>query len=157
MSNTHTQDRYPLTIEQLFANGCARWGQDSLLETAEHIRGDLARGTLLPGIETPVIGHNNITFTLGPFPHGYDGISVLVNDIERFRGYQDWDSDLWQDGQRDWTWFRHNDPGATQHELLPEYFRFAYMEGNRVADYTKAGKWTVNGDWIEMADGPSKF
>lgn len=146
----------------LFINGIARWGFDSILQTPAELLGDAQQGTPLPNIPVPTIGKHNITFHLGPFPppdkkgNVYDGISILVNDVERFRGYQDWDDELWYDGQRDWTWNRHQDPGAPKGETLPEYFRFAYMEGNHVADYTKAGKWDVDGNWIPMAKGPSK-
>ncbi|KAL1304224.1 hypothetical protein AAFC00_000644 [Neodothiora populina] len=146
----------------LFINGIARWGFDSILQTPAELLGDAQQGTLLPHVPAPIIGQHNITFTLGPFPpedkHGnvYDGISILVNDVERFRGYRDWDGDLWHDGQREWTWNRHRDPGAPKDADLPEYFRFAYMDGNHVADYTKAGKWDVDNSWIPMASGPSK-
>ena len=147
----------------LFINGIARWGFDSILQTPAELLGDAPKGSLLPHVPTPTIGANNVTFTLGPFPppdkkgRTYDGISVLVNDVERFRGYEDFDIDyLWHDGQRNWTWHRHTDPGA-EGEVLPEYFRFAYLRGNSVADYTKAGKWESNGDWVPMKDGPSKI
>lgn len=147
----------------LFINGIARWGFDSILQTPAELLGDAQQGTLLPNITTPVLGFNNITFTLGPLPvrqpkhkATYDGISVLVNDVERFRGYVDWDiEDLWHDGRRNWTWTRHTDPGAQEGEVLNEYFRFAYMEGSAVGDYTKAGKWAANGTWVHMKDGPS--
>jgi hypothetical protein len=147
----------------LFINGIARWGFDSILQTPDELLSDAPQGTLLPNITQPVIGAHNITFTLGPFPppgkkgNQYDGISVLVNDVERFRGYEDWDADdLWHDGRTTWTWNRHTDPGAEVGEILPEYFRFAYMDGNHAADYTKAGKWDVNNEWVPMKKGPSK-
>lgn len=147
----------------LFINGIARWGFDSILQTPAELLSDAQKGTLLPHIPTPVIGATNITFTLGPFPPedkkhnvAYDGISVLVNDVERIRTYEDWDTDeLWHEGKRTWTWNRHRDPGALN-EVLPEYFRFAYMDGNAVGDYTKAGKWDVDGSWVPMKSGPSK-
>lgn len=141
----------------LFVNGIARWGFDSLLQTP----GELLKGgqldTLLPMIAPPVIGflNNNITFTLGPIPppkdgQEYDGISVLVNDVERLRTYQDYDgTGDWVNGTREWTWNRHLQ-GA------PEYFRFGYMMGSDAGDFTKAGTWLANGTWIEMKKGPSK-
>lgn len=149
----------------LFINGIARWGFDSILQTPGEILGDAPQGTLLPDISTPVLGSNNITFSLGPFPTPsssstssprYDGFSVLVNDVERFRGYEDWDEQgLWRDGVREWTWQRHVDPGAQEGETLPEYFRFAYLEGSDVGDYTKAGRWGEDGSWVPMKSGPS--
>ncbi|KAJ9629910.1 hypothetical protein H2203_002295 [Taxawa tesnikishii (nom. ined.)] len=146
----------------LFVNGIARWGFDSILQTPGELLGDATMGTLLPAIANPGIGDANITFTLGPLPPPdkkgwtYDGVSVLVNDVERFRGYPDYvDSEdvpeggAWVDGRRNWTWTRHE-------EGLPEYFRFAYMSGSTAGDYTKAGTWLGNGSWVQMANGPSK-
>jgi hypothetical protein len=141
----------------LFINGIARWGFDSILQTPGELLSDAPQDSLLPKISAPVIGHSSITFTLGPVPPldnnkntpYYDGISVLVNDVERYRGYADYDAEgVWKNGSREWTWHRHD-------ENLPEYFRFAYMSGNGVADYTKAGSWLVNGTWVPMKGGPS--
>lgn len=142
----------------LFINGIARWGFDSILQTPGELLSDAPQNTMLPPVLPPVVGANNITFTLGPVPAAhpkkntptYDGISILVNDVERFRGYADYDAEgLWEsDGTRQWTWQRHDGE-------LPEYFRFAYMAGNGVGDYTKAGSWLTNGTWIPMKGGPS--
>jgi hypothetical protein len=141
----------------LFINGIARWGFDSILQTPGELLSDAPQDTLLPIISPPIIGASNITFTLGPIPPvdstkntpNYDGVSVLVNDVERFRGYADYDAEgVWKNGSREWTWNRHD-------EKLPEYFRFAYMDGSGVADYTKAGAWLVNGTWVPMKSGPS--
>jgi len=71
----------------------------------------------------------------------------LVNDVERFRGYTDegFASD------KHFVWPRESG------SVMPEYFRFAYMEGSRAWDYTKAGTWNGNGSWTEMKGGPSKI
>ncbi|TKX18266.1 LCCL domain-containing protein [Elsinoe australis] len=141
----------------LFVNGIARWGFDSLLQTPGELFRDVNLGSLLPVIAPPVVGAlgNNVTFKLGPLPkdpdHGrmYDGISVLVNDVERIRTYSDtYEQDSWTNGTKYWTWDRYK-------EELPEYFRFAYMTGSETADYTKAGTWLANGTWIEPEEGPS--
>ncbi|PNS21182.1 hypothetical protein CAC42_3520 [Sphaceloma murrayae] len=141
----------------LFVNGIARWGFDSLLQTPGELFKDVNLESLLPIIAPPVIGAlgNNITFTLGPIPKGwdhgrkYDGISVLVNDVERLRTYSDaFEQDSWTNGTKEWTWDRYK-------EHLPEYFRFAYMMGSGAADYTKAGVWLENGTWVEPEEGPS--
>jgi len=141
----------------LFVNGIARWGFDSILQTPGEILKDVNIGSALPVIHAPMVALNNqITFTLGPLPFTdsdeikYDGISVLVNDVERLRTYHDNDvKGRWQNGTREWTWNRHV-------EGLPEYFRFAYMQGSSAVDYTKAGTWFGNGSWVEMAEGASK-
>lgn len=128
----------------LYINGLARWGFDSILETTEHLRGgDGQLGSLLPNITVPIaIGLSNITFAwAAKLPRGYDGVSVLVNDVERHR---------WYLGE-----------GAAQHTFLrrwegeKEYFRFGYMSGSTSADYTQAGVWTPAGNWVEMRPGPS--
>lgn len=128
----------------LYINGLARWGFDSILETTEHLRGgDGQLGSLLPNITVPIaIGLSNITFAwVATLPKGYDGVSVLVNDVERYR---------WYLGE-----------GATQHTFFrmwegeKEYFRFGFMSGSTSADYTQAGVWTPGGHWVEKRPGPS--
>ncbi|KAF2865757.1 hypothetical protein BDV95DRAFT_632140 [Massariosphaeria phaeospora] len=133
----------------LFINGIARWGFDSILQTPAELRGDAQLGSLLPLVVAPIIHSNvgtrllpNITFEWPlPFPKHYDGLSVLVNDVERFRGYED-------AGVVQFEWVRHM-------QGVPEYFRFAYMSGNGRGDYTKAGVWGSEGGWTEMESGPS--
>jgi hypothetical protein len=134
----------------LFINGIARWGFGSILETPESLRGDGQLGSLLPLITAPIIHNNtllnhlrpNITFEWKlPFPKNYDGLSILVNDVERYRGYADND-------QESWTWQKHA-------EGLTEYFRFAYLDGGARGDYTKAGTWGKDGGWTDMKPGPS--
>ncbi|KAF1363589.1 LCCL domain-containing protein, partial [Lizonia empirigonia] len=132
----------------LFINGIARWGFDSILQTPGELRGDGPIASLLPAISAPIIHNNadpakaNISFEWAlPFPERYDGISVLVNDVERYRGYVD-------NGPTSWTWVRHL--GG-----VSEYFRFAFLEGGARGDYTKAGTWGEDGRWTDMAPGPS--
>lgn len=168
----------------LFINGIARWGFASILETPAALLQGAAQGTLLPTVSVLAIAAKNITFDLGRLPtydarqgRSYDGVSILVNDVERFRGYSDdvdyWDGAEFGSGNFTWTWKRRR-PGRdaasvdeleledggdveedTAVETMPEYFRFAYMDGSAVGDYTKAGKWDQNGEWIEMQNGPS--
>jgi hypothetical protein len=117
-----------------FINGIARWGFDSLLQTPFELRGDAPLGTPVPRILPPIIHTNignsrpaNITFGWEyEFPD-YDGVSVLVNDVERFKGYQDRD-------EKGFTWQRRIDG-------KPEYFRFAFLSGSDTADYTDPSTW----------------
>jgi hypothetical protein len=134
----------------LFINGIARWGFASILETPSALRGDAPAGTPLPLITAPIIHNNlnvhnlrpNITFDWDfPFPDPYDGLSVLVNDVERYHEFEER-----MDGS--WTWVRHM-------EGVNEYFRFGYLKGPRRGDYTKAGVWTKDGGWVDMPPGPS--
>lgn len=162
----------------LFVNGVARWGFASIVELPADLLRGAQQGSLLPVVSVLAIGARNITFHLGSLPKydpktkvTYDGISVLVNDVERFRGYGD-DREYWDDstvlGQNfTWTWNRHRlRRGESEGEVekeeenllaqqFPEYFRFGYMAGSGVGDYSKAGKWDEKGEWIPMREGPS--
>ncbi|KAJ2973717.1 hypothetical protein NUW58_g8866 [Xylaria curta] len=131
----------------LFINGIARWGFDPVLQTSTALQGDAQLGSALPVILPPVINStlSAITFKWGAPPSiRYDGVSILVNDVERFRGF------FGDKGDNEFVWTRDNS------SALNEYFRFAYMQGTSSADYTKAGIWNAKGEWIEMAPGPSR-
>jgi hypothetical protein len=95
----------------LFINGVARWNFDSILQTAAQLRGDAQLGSGIPSILEPVIAGTNITFTWKGLLRGYEGISVIVNDVERFRGIGT---------ESNFTWTRR----AMD---LPEYFRFGFI------------------------------
>lgn len=126
----------------LFINGTARWGFDSILQTTEALRGDGQLDSLLPNITAPVaVSVSNISFSWGTPPKGYDGVSVLVNDVERHRWYVG-------EGAGEQTFVRRWDDEK-------EYFRFGYMSGSEAADYTQAGVWTTDGAWAVMRPGPS--
>ncbi|KAL8701139.1 MAG: hypothetical protein Q9201_005080 [Fulgogasparrea decipioides] len=128
----------------LFINGTARWGFDSILQTTAALRGDGQLNSLLPDITATVSTAHNITFNWAnpPLEKGYDGVSVLVNDVERYRWY-------YGEGKTEHTFER-------QKEGEKEYFRFAYMSGSSAADFTKAGVWESTGEWRKMEKGPSK-
>ena len=126
----------------LFINGIARWGFDSILQTPAELQGDALLGSALPNIIQPIIGASNITFGWSAIPDGFDGMSVLVNDVERFRGYI-------YDGPSNFTWNRRAPTGD------PEYFRFGYMSGATPGDFTQAGTWSSDRRWEHMAPGPS--
>ncbi|KAI1341031.1 hypothetical protein F5Y15DRAFT_39570 [Xylariaceae sp. FL0016] len=135
----------------LFINGIARWGFDAFLQTSSSLQGDAQLGTALPTILAPVINDTLSTITFQwKIPDGmlYDGISILVNDVERFRGF------FGDEGDDDtFTWTREN----RTTEQYDEYFRFGYIQGATAGDYTKAGTWNSTLDWIDMASGPSKI
>ncbi|KAI7223629.1 hypothetical protein KC352_g16078, partial [Hortaea werneckii] len=57
-----------------------------------------------------------------------------------------------EDGDKD---FEENETDQSKEVILPEYFRFGYMAGSSVGDFSKAGKWLPDGGWIEMESGPS--
>jgi hypothetical protein len=130
----------------LFINGIARWGFASILQTAAALRGDAQLATgIIPSILAPVINGTNITFAWEGIAQGYEGVSVLVNDVERFRGLPD-------DGENSFTWTRR---AAVE---LPEYFRFGFVNylpfgGISYSDFTRAGIWWGNGTWVDMPPG----
>ena len=126
----------------LFVNGVARWGFDSILQTSAALLGGGQMKTLLPNMTAPIVAASNITFQWALPPSPYDGISVLVNDVERHRWYGG-------EGEPSFTWDK---PDREE----DEYFRFAYMMGSSAADYTKAGVWDVSGSWTRMEPGPSR-
>lgn len=120
----------------LFINGIARWGFDSILQTSTELFGPGGGGPsvrLYPNITAPVIGLSNITFQWMWPPPEYDGITFVVNDVERHRWYKG-------EGRPTWTWRRRE-------KSVKEYFRFAYMSGTNTAEYTKAGILDEHMDW----------
>ncbi|KAM7223298.1 hypothetical protein V8F06_001175 [Rhypophila decipiens] len=171
LPGTSMQTRPSLLYQGLligfFVNGIARWGWDPILQTAYALQGDAQLGSPLPTILAPIIdlvsnssGSNSselvssITFSWLPPPGiEYDGISVLVNDVERYRRYFTDDGDLSNDaGGNNFTWTRKGPMEGFENE----YFRFAWMEGSSSEDYTKAGVWNSRGEWEDMAPGPSR-
>lgn len=140
----------------LFINGIARWGWDPILQTSNALRGDGQLGSVLPTLATaPEIqiasAVSNITFQWEAPPTRnvrLDGISLLVNDVERFRGYFEDDDDF---ETRRFTWIRKSEKD------IKEYFRFAYVSGTRSLDYTKAGVWDASFDWVPMKPGASSI
>jgi hypothetical protein len=132
----------------LFVNGVARWDFDSVLQTTEALRGDALLNSEIPASLLPTIenGADGLLATFGwlPPPTLMDGISVLVNDVERSR--------VWYDGERstkkEFQWKRL--PNA-HHD---EYFRWAYLKDGRTLDYSKAGTLFSNGTW--QAEGHSQ-
>ncbi|KAI0123217.1 hypothetical protein BJ170DRAFT_736484 [Xylariales sp. AK1849] len=144
----------------LFINGIARWGFDAILQTSYALQGDAQLNSPLPVVNASLIAlatsasaianataaaTSNITFTWQSPPGSqYDGISVLVNDVERYRSY------FADESLDSFTWTR------TSSLDMPEYFRFAWMQGSSTSDYTKAGTWDAQGEWSQMAAGPSK-
>ncbi|KAL1971019.1 hypothetical protein VTN77DRAFT_2853 [Rasamsonia byssochlamydoides] len=144
----------------LFINGIARWGFDSILQTPAALLEDAQLGSLLPNIAVPVIKGENITFSFPILPDDVAGISVLVNDVERFRAYRYSDAEgdsqggSQGDGAEPFHWSRLR-------EGEPEYFRFGYFKRKALGgiwyeDFTKAGTWRADGSWVHMAPGASR-
>ena len=132
----------------LFINGIARWGFDSILQTSTELFGDDFNSPI-PQIAIPIIDsiNNSITFSWSYTQSEYDGLSVLVNDVERFRGFED-------HGEDSFTWKRYK-------ETEPEYFRFAHVKHRVLSDsivgkFTKPGTWESDGTWTPPEPGPMR-
>ncbi|KAF2707319.1 hypothetical protein K504DRAFT_54464 [Pleomassaria siparia CBS 279.74] len=129
----------------LFVNGIARWDFDSILQTTAALRADGAFDSKLPTILKPIIKLSATelaaTFQWGIPPKSIDGISVLVNDVERDRAFF---ADEEGDVVKEFTWTR---PVGLE---LNEYFRFAFVRDGRTLDYTRAGTLFANGTWAKM-------
>ncbi|CAI7570672.1 unnamed protein product [Penicillium pancosmium] len=180
----------------LFINGVARWGFASIIETPAAL-GELAPGrsghgwwgTAYPnitnnsvdislpkaGFDDPHYGNGNITFHLWEHERmaklDVDGISVLLNDVERWRGYID------EDKHGEFTWHRHGHDGLELRQLsllegdedsseiekqsgllrdsnsddddpMDIFFRFAFLRGAEAGSYGPTGVWRSDGSWI---------
>ena len=131
----------------LFVNGIARWGFDSILQTAAALRGDAQLGSGIPAILDPVINGSSITFAWETLLRGYEGVSVLVNDVERYRG----NTGL---AAGSFTWNTSEDVGVEG----KEYFRFGFVNylpfgSVGYSDFTRAGTWWGNGSWSGIPPG----
>ena len=135
----------------LFISGVARWGFASILETSTLLIADGPAGGALPQVAAPVVLGDNITFTWANLTRiadvgaklkgGFDSLSILINDVERFRGIEDHNPDSF-------TWTRYQ-PGEV------EFFRVAFVKFGQasrgvVFDYTRPATWYGNGSWAHF-------
>ncbi len=167
MPGTFTQIRpcmaYQGLLLGLFVNGIARWGFASIVQTPAAL-GEAGGGgnngspgswwgAKSPNVTAVVAPDvSNITFDWGPLPKdtGVDGVSILINDVERWRGYTD--EELYWDPDRV-TLKRRHERGDTDDVLEPEFFRFAWMSGSQTGLYSKVGLWDEHGVWHSARDG----
>lgn len=147
----------------LFVNGVARWDFDSVLQTSDALRNDAKFDSDVPPVQAPSINVGKMGALIARFSfamiqsavkEGYDvdGVSVLVNDVERGRVFFEpiYDGKLNQERVFEWT--RTQEEGGQ----LEEYFRFAYVRDGRTLDYGRVGVWDAQGTWKEMGkDGMS--
>ena len=120
----------------LFINGVARWGFDSIMQTTSELRGPGPLDPPKPNVTVPDVAATNITFSWSRPPQPYDGLSVMVNDVERHRWY-------YGEGTPAHTFYRRD-------EAEKEYFRFGYMSGSQTAKFTRAGVWDIDGSFKEV-------
>jgi hypothetical protein len=146
LPGTSMQTRVSLVAQGLlvglFVNGIARWDFSPVVQTEAALRGDAQLGSYIPAILEPVVNQANITFVWEAVAKGWTGVSVVVNDVERFRG---------TGAESNFTW--------TRREVeKPEFFRFGYVNyaifgGVGYSDFTRAGTWWANGTWSGIPPG----
>lgn len=134
-----------------FINGIARWGFASIIQTPAALgegpggHGRSWWGARAPNV-TATVGADAevITFNWGKLPPdtGIDGVSILINDVERWRGYTDdelfWEPDRVTLSRR---WRMQNET---------EFYRFAWMNGDNTGRYSRPGIWDANGTWHDI-------
>ncbi|CAG8422680.1 unnamed protein product [Penicillium salamii] len=127
----------------LFVNGIARWGFDSILQTPGALLDGAKLGTIPPKIYPPSLtDNNNLVFSFPDVAPHADGLSVLVNDVERFQAFR-------PKGDKplpDFTWTRTN-----PNEL--EYFRFGYVHSKALGglwyeDFSPPATWNADGNFV---------
>jgi hypothetical protein len=133
----------------LFINGVARWGFSSIIQTpaalGERGGGDGSGswwGAKAPNVTAIVAPDaSNITFNWDGLPEKLDieGVSILINDVERWRGYKD--EELY------WEQDEVTLPRRKRNEQEPEFFRFAWMKGSSTGVYSNVGVWDKDGLW----------
>jgi hypothetical protein len=127
----------------LFINGIARWGFDSILQTPGALLDGAKLGTVPPKIYPPSLtDKNNLVFSFPDIEPGVDGLSVLVNDVERFQAFRPKDDTPLPD----FTWARTN-PSEV------EYFRFGYVHSKALGglwyeDFSPPATWKADGDFV---------
>ncbi|QRV90913.1 LCCL domain protein [Ceratobasidium sp. AG-Ba] len=129
-------------------HGVAKFGFDSILQTAAELRRDAPLGSSLPSFVTnssavipssfgnATIAWNAISAELTN-SEGWNGFSLLVDDVQRLAGQ------------------------ALSYSLaelqtgIPHFFRLAYQRDGQSGDYTKSAVLFPNGTWIDPLPGPS--
>jgi hypothetical protein len=142
----------------LFINGVARWGYAGIVETYESLIGDGLVYSAIPAFEPPpLVTSENVT-VFWPSPgelaadvagvYGVRGLSLLVNDVERY----EWRLDLDENGGADGGEFTYTRiPGEKS------YVRMAWMvRGGITMDFTRAGVVEVDGEWTAPENGRSR-
>ncbi|RDW72492.1 uncharacterized protein DSM5745_07664 [Aspergillus mulundensis] len=135
----------------LFINGIARWGFDSILQTSASLLDGAQLGSIVPNITPDIItvpSPDIISFafsSLASLPSDVDGLSVLVNDVERFHAFRGDSNGAVDMKIPDWNWTRVVTGD-------PEYFRFGYMVENALGgfyyqDFTTPVVWDESGQW----------
>lgn len=85
-------------------------------------------------------GGSNGTFAWRtPVPDGVDGISMLVNDVERER--KSFSTGAGKNGRYGSFELRRTP------QAVPDYIRFSWLQDGRALGWSEAGTWEVDGAW----------
>lgn len=126
----------------LFINGIARWGFDSILQTPAALLDGGKLGTTLPQLSPPHIkDQDHLVFSFPKIPPRVDGVTVLVNDVQRYQSFKPRDGN----SVEEFAWSRR-----FSKEL--EYFRFGYVHINALGgvwyeDFSAAATWAIDGNF----------
>ncbi|QRW05003.1 LCCL domain protein [Ceratobasidium sp. AG-Ba] len=139
---------YQAFLLGMFLQGVAKFGFDSILQTAAELRRDAPLGSSLPSFVTnssavipssfgnATIAWNAISAELTN-SEGWNGFSLLVDDVQRLAG-QSLSYSL-----------------AELQTGIPHFFRLAYQRDGQSGDYTKSAVLFPNGTWTDPLPGPS--
>ncbi|CAK5264910.1 unnamed protein product [Mycena citricolor] len=125
----------------LFLNGAAAYGFDPILQTHADLVQDATLGSDLATFVTNSSTYNatiplvNQTLFWSPPPAGWDGFSLLIDDVQRYVGPA------------------LNFSLAALQTGLPHFFRLALTSSGTPGDYTHAAVLEPNGTWIDPAPG----
>ncbi|KAF7320383.1 LCCL domain-containing protein [Mycena kentingensis (nom. inval.)] len=125
----------------LFLNGAAAYGFDSILQTKADLVQDATIGSDLASFVTNSTNYNasipmsNQTIFWNAHPDGWDGFSLLVDDVERYVGDA------------------LNLSLAAFDSALPHFFRLALTSGGNIGDFTRAATLFPNGTWVDAPPG----
>lgn len=170
---TRTALIYQGLLLGLFINGTARWGFDAVVQSSRELSvGEKMMSQVPVVLQAEVTGSEIVVkwdwnlddqdgLQDGDDMGTMKGISILINDVERYRAFYDShssnssstttspntnDDDFTMTESNEFKWTR---PG--EDVGLPEYFRFAYMSpdgGGAALDYSEAGIWGGDGVWV---------
>ncbi|KAJ5104923.1 hypothetical protein NUU61_002270 [Penicillium alfredii] len=127
----------------LFINGIARWGFDSILQTPAALLDGARLGTTPPKIDVPILPDTeHLTFKFPELEPHIEGLSVLVNDVQRYKQFRPKEGGALPD----FNWTRLH-PGK------PEYFRFGYIHEKKLGgvwyeDFSKPSSWLPDGNYF---------
>ncbi|KAI0036620.1 hypothetical protein K488DRAFT_75847 [Vararia minispora EC-137] len=127
----------------LFLNGTAAFGFASILQTTAALQRDAALNT-----DTPTFLTNSTTFNTSipwanqtiswaslPSGQGWDGFSLLVDDVERLASNA------------------LNFSLAALDQTLPHFFRIAFTSGGTPGGFTMPAILYTNGTWVDPSPG----